>query len=374
MNISYNPTNARCKFTALVLVAAVISGCAVSESRTSTPITKQPTSKPTQTESDDTAATDAASVNGDTETQTLEEPSDAATENKLTKAGTIQATRLREASGMAFSGNEPGLIWLVNDSGNAAELFAVDTTGRHLATVKLDTRNRDWEDLSQFNLNGESFLLIADIGDNLRTQKQYRLHIVSEPQLDTRSVANSATSIAPVVSLDLTFPDGSHNSEAAAVANDGYLYLITKASQPAVYRAPLVETFSNWLNRPTASSITDVEPVLPLQAEFIGRFRKPTLTPALALIKTLTGVDLGSVTALDFDSNLGEAWILTYRSIYRLPATASGDWQAVMTGKPERFTGHDLAQAEALAFSPNGQYIYATSEGVGSRLLKIRNQ
>jgi len=72
---------------------------------------------------------------------------------------------------------------------------------------------------------------------------------------------------------------------------------------------------------------------------------------------------------MDVDNNLGEAWVLTYRSLYRLPATDSGDWVDVFLGEPQLITEHDLRQAESMAFSPSTQQIYLTSEDVGAPLL-----
>jgi len=74
---------------------------------------------------------------------------------------------------MAFSGQQDNLLWVINDSGNDATLFAITTRGNTIASYEIATDNRDWEDLAQFNVNGESFLLITDIGDNLRNQTKH---------------------------------------------------------------------------------------------------------------------------------------------------------------------------------------------------------
>ncbi len=353
----------RLHYPALLLTLLTTAGCAVSAGRTHVPVADNETITPGQTGTDTTSR----EPNNPTES----EPLDSTPGLALTRAGVIQTKRLREASGMAFSGNEPRVIWLLNDSGNAPELFAIDTEGRALATIAVNTRNRDWEDLSQFNFNGESFLLIADTGDNQRNQSEYKFHVLNEPVLGTRTDANLSEPLTPLVSFNLTLPDGSHNIEAAAVANDGYLYLITKAKEPHVYRAPLFQIFSQWLNTQTTTSANAPATTRPLQAEFTGEYRRPALPSAFALIETLTGVDLGSVTAFDVDNDTGEAWILTYRSIYKLPSTESGKWQDVLTGIPQRIVGHNLGQAEAMAFSPNERTVYITSEGSRPPLLKI---
>ena len=45
-----------------------------------------------------------------------------------------------------------------------------------------DANNSDWEDLASFRLDGENYLLVADIGDNDGKRKDVRLYFVEEPK------------------------------------------------------------------------------------------------------------------------------------------------------------------------------------------------
>ena len=68
---------------------------------------------------------------------------------------------LDETSGAAFSLDEPGIIWTLNDGGNPAELLALDMDGDIKARIRVDARNRDWEALDRGWCDAESSLSIA---------------------------------------------------------------------------------------------------------------------------------------------------------------------------------------------------------------------
>src|SRR5262249_30923969 len=63
--------------------------------------------------------------------------------------GTVTASGIREASGMLASPDNPGVLWVENDSGNPNSIFAIDTSGHLLGTYFLDgVNNVDWEDMA----------------------------------------------------------------------------------------------------------------------------------------------------------------------------------------------------------------------------------
>jgi len=250
------------------------------------------------------------------------------------------------------------------------------TRGNTIASYEIAADNRDWEDLAQFNLNGESFLLIADIGDNLGNQSSYRLHVLPEPIPDTRPNAAAEPALQPLLSFDLMYEDGSHNAEAAAVADDGMLYIITKDESPAVYTAPISEA----INSATASSsIVGNRQAIPLMATRIGTFEQPPQSAADSLLTLISGIALNAITALDVDNNQGEAWFITYRGIYKLAAASSdrssagsiGGWSEVLLSKPVKLASHGLNQAEAMAVSPMSEGVFTTSEGRSAPLLRL---
>ena len=351
---------------ALVLALTfLISACASSPGQQSTVGDVESIATTSSSETTDSTLTTLPETTSQTGNTTTQAPANL--ESGLTRMGTIQPAGITEASGMAFSGQQNNLLWVINDSGNDATLFAITTRGNTVASYEIAADNRDWEDLAQFNVNGESFLLIADIGDNLRNQSSYRLHLLPEPIPDTRNNAAAGPALQPLVSFDLMYEDGAHNAEAAAVADDGMLYIITKDDSPAVYTAPIREALDSAIANP---SNTVNGQAIPLLASRIGAFQQPSLSAADSLVNLISGVALNAITALDIDNNLGEAWFITYRGIYRLPA-AQGGWPTVLLSKPRKLASHGLNQAEAMAVSPQNEGVFVTSEGRAAPLLRL---
>ena len=70
------------------------------------------------------------------------------------------------------------MLWLHDDGGNPARLFAVDTNGDRLATLRVEgVTKTDWEDMAAFRLDGRDYLLIADTGDNGGLRRTLQLHV-----------------------------------------------------------------------------------------------------------------------------------------------------------------------------------------------------
>src|SRR5215216_4067774 len=83
-------------------------------------------------------------------------------------AFTVQDPRISESSGLAASTGHPGIVYTHNDSGHAAQIFALDAKGRTKATYTLDgVTARDWEGIALGkDEQGRPAIFIADIGDN----------------------------------------------------------------------------------------------------------------------------------------------------------------------------------------------------------------
>ena len=134
-----------------------------------------------------------------------------------------------EASGLALSRRNPGLIWSHNDSGNAAVLFAFDAAGTLQGRVRVQARTRDWEDVSAARCPSYDCLYIADIGNNRLARRQFQIYRVPEP------APGDAETSAPEA-FNATYVDGPHNAEAMFVIGED-LFIITRDRIGAVYRA-----------------------------------------------------------------------------------------------------------------------------------------
>lgn len=154
--------------------------------------------------------------------------------------GLIENNQLDEASGMAASKKNPGVLWAHNDSGNKNRLFAFNLHGRHLGEYFLENaRNRDWEDMAvgPGPAAGESYLYLGDIGDNSAEHNLYIIYRVAEPKLD--SVQTPVVRfLSGVEKIRFNYPDGKKDAETVMVdplTKD--IYMVSKREeQVKVYR------------------------------------------------------------------------------------------------------------------------------------------
>jgi hypothetical protein len=149
--------------------------------------------------------------------------------------------QLKESSGIAIE--NPNKIWTHNDSGNTNELFAIDTLGEIVKTLKINNiDNIDWEDLA---MDTEGNIYINDAGNNDNDRKNLAIHMIN-PVHETGGVIE-AQSINFTFEDQTAFPPPNANKnfdiEAIVWANDT-LFLFTKnRSNPfngysKVYRLP----------------------------------------------------------------------------------------------------------------------------------------
>ena len=132
---------------------------------------------------------------------------------------------IRESSALAASRKQPGIFWTLNDSGNPAQLFAIDSSGQSRGIVAVEgAENRDWEGLALARCRTGDCLYIADTGDNRQRRRSIRIFRVPEPATGSAS----APTISVNGSLELTYDDGPRNVEAIFVTPSQDLYLISK--------------------------------------------------------------------------------------------------------------------------------------------------
>ena len=83
------------------------------------------------------------------------------------QSGRLAHPLLAEVSGVAPSRDHPGVLWVINDSGNPPDLLAVDSTGTLLGWIPLrGAPNTDWEEIALGPCGNVTCLYIADTGDN----------------------------------------------------------------------------------------------------------------------------------------------------------------------------------------------------------------
>lgn len=156
--------------------------------------------------------------------------------------GVVNIPSLTEASGIAASRNNPGVLWTENDSGNPAVVQAIDAQGRNLGTYALPG-NTDNEDISigPGSVTNVSYLYVADFGDNNANRASIALYQTPEPAVyfwQTNSPVSSRA-LKGARTITLKYPDGARDAEAGFVDPvTGDWFVLTKATPSRIYTAP----------------------------------------------------------------------------------------------------------------------------------------
>jgi hypothetical protein len=270
-------------------------------------------------------------------------------------SGIVLDPAIAEISGLAASRRSPDRLWAINDSDNGNLLHRITTGGTLTGTFPVEgARNHDWEDLASYELDGESWLLIADTGDNGGLRKEIELIAVREP------AADAAPGPLPVAwRLRVVWPDGPRDCEAMAVdpvARE--ILLVAKKRVPAqVFRVPLPRGTPSG-GRLRAEQIATV-PAIPQPTE--DDLRR---APAGARY-------MSQITAADLSPDGLRLVLLTYREAYLLPRAPGEAWLDALRRPPQRLHMPPLVQAEAIAFDREGRDIFVGTEKLPAPLIRI---
>lgn len=262
----------------------------------------------------------------------------------------LENPAIEEASGLAVSRVAADRIWLHNDSGGAARLYAVDRQGRSLGEVDLPAlQNLDWEDMDAFVLDDRPMLLIADVGDNSAQRPVVTLHWLEEPEPD-----QSARAVT--TSLHLRYPDGPRDCEAVAVdSGETAIYLLTKRDQPPrLYRVPLA-----------------AQPLV-ATAEFVGTVNSiPEPTEQDLLEDPAYGANRSQPTAMSFAADGRRALVVTYKDAYLYERQDGESWLAALNRAPQRIDLPQLPQTEAGGMRADGRTAYVASEQLPAAMVEV---
>jgi len=269
-----------------------------------------------------------------------------------TVAGRIDASDVREASGLAQSRIDPGRLWVINDGGSPPVLHAIGHDGRWLGTLALDgADNNDWEDLASFEFDGRAWLLIADVGDNVGDRQHVTLYLVREPE---RLEAGGRA--APAAVTNFRFPGGPRDVESVAVDPvERQVYVLSKRTvPPELYALPL-------LFEPVDRILTAelVAPVRSLPAPSAAELRRAPRTQSWHW----------QPTAMDIAADGARAVILTYEAIYFFDRRAGDSWPEALNRTPVRVALDGIKEAEAACIV--GDSIFVTVESSRAPLYRV---
>ena len=162
-------------------------------------------------------------------------------------AGQMDDKVMEEASGLAYSRNQEGIIWTQNDHGDDPRVIAISEEGQRVAIVTLEgVENTDWEDVATTVLDGESMLLVADTGNNDFDRDPLSIFRFKEPIVDGEDMSVPREEIED---LQVRYPDFSYDCEALTVdQNTGDIFMFTKDRENSiseVYRYPAPQSKAN---------------------------------------------------------------------------------------------------------------------------------
>jgi MYXO-CTERM domain-containing protein len=266
-------------------------------------------------------------------------------------AASLRAPALREASGLALSRSQPGVLWTHNDSGDGAFVFAFSLTGDLLGTWQVTGAvASDWEDIAIGPCAGAlpsdppRCLYIADTGDNAHARADLAMYRVPEPVVDP-SAAPTTSQTLLAERLPIRYPDAAHDCEAFMVHPSGALFWVTKAlsGDSFIFYWP---SFDAPL---PAGGIATLEP---LGTHSFGRV--PIFQQA--------------ATGADFAPDGLSFAVRSYQRAHVFSTTTEGSpsdqvRDAFLRSDALIFTIPNEDQGEAIAFDPSSGALWTTSEG-----------
>ena len=260
--------------------------------------------------------------------------------------GTITSKSLEEVSGLVASRNKADVFWVNNDSGDKARLYAIQSSGKLLATVEVEgATSIDWEELSIGpGKDGKPALYIFDAGDNDKVRDDYVVYRVPEPT----NISDQKINKDLVESFPFSYPDGHHDCEGTFVdPASGQVFLITKTYKEdcGVYAFPLPLC---------AGEKIMLEKVSGKHIKSIERLR------------TVTGAAISP-------DGLRVA-IRTYFGAFELEREKGKPLTTIFDHEPTIIKAPLLKQAEAIAYSLDGKSILMTSEKIPAPIFQLKRK
>jgi hypothetical protein len=260
---------------------------------------------------------------------------------------------LLEASGLAVSRTQEGVIWAHNDSGDVARVFAMNDQGETLASYEVrGVTPIDWEDMAvgPGAEDGTRYLYLGDIGDNAAQRDAVQVYRVPEPTIDP---ASSLLAIDEAERLVLLYPDGAHDAETLLVDPiTGDLFIVTKelaTGLSGVYRASARELVDG--QNVTMERVAEID--------FYGLRTQKEIPPGSPPLANVTHVPTGGDIAPD-----GSVVVLrTYATVWVWDRFPSAPLAEAFAEAPCEGPSEIEPQGEAIAFGAAGTSYYTVSEG-----------
>lgn len=261
---------------------------------------------------------------------------------KGTITGEVQSGELREASGIAASRVNPGVVWLHND-GQTNRLFGVRTSGETAAVLEWPNAVVDFEDIASGPgpSADEAYLYIGDIGDNDSRRPQVRVYRTLEPKLASSGTPQYLN--AQMDDFRFTYPDGPVDAEALLIDPlTGDIFIVSKEKKLSrVFRAPADQL----------SSGTSIE------------------------LEEVATIKVGQVSAGDISAdgrqillrNEKEGWLWQRDPVASVAETLSESHAIAVPVRHKK----QAKNGEAATFDPAGSGYFTVSEGANPHLARF---
>tara|TARA_B100000683_G_scaffold277265_1_gene334818 strand:+ start:1872 stop:2675 length:804 start_codon:yes stop_codon:yes gene_type:complete len=247
-----------------------------------------------------------------------------------------------EISGISPSLRQENLYWGHNDSGDAAQIYAIDTNGNHRATLQIsNTDARDFEDMASGPCPNSTApcLYVADVGDNRHERPHLLIHILEEPDLGSGLETQTHTT-ASLKTITLTFTGLKPNIEGFVIDSTrdvGFLFEKTEGDSARLFRLDL-----------------NGETTQPLTA--LGQFSNPSHD-------NLSGQNK-LITAAAYHSSAKRLLLKTYGGMYEYRFVGGKSIEDIDSITPIVLGGRPSweLQGEAITYNHRGDTVVSASE------------
>ena len=267
--------------------------------------------------------------------------------------GHLQDDAIDESSGLAASRCSEGVYWTHNDSGDDAFLYGINLQGEKLGVWRVPgAKNIDWEDIAETKeKDGKCYLYISDTGNNKRDRGIMTIYKLPEPQVspaDKDSTKKNPVWTAPADEIKIEYPGERYDAECLMIhSQSGDIYIITKSYTHEAVLYKLSPPF-------------DMEKTNDLKQ--IGIISVPAFPN-------------GTITGGDISPDGLRAVICDYFNAYEfvLPAGAK-DFDDIWKQKPLVIELGPRKTGESIAYSADGKFIIAGSEGRNSPIIVVEKK
>ena len=253
---------------------------------------------------------------------------------------------MTEVSGLAASRTQRDVVWAINDSGNAPQLFAITPDGVLVASFVLEgIRPIDWEDLALGPGPDPTldYLYIADTGALLGNREEFALLRVAEPSVHPDREPRIDEPLTGVETFPVRYPDRGRDNEALLVDPvSGEVLLVHKSwsdtGDALLFQVPL----------DTPGAVATLVPV-----------------GAVALMP-------GEQATAGDVSPAGDAIVLrTYSQVLLFARPPGTTLTAALANPPCAVPGPPEQQGESVTFAADAQSLLTVSEGANAELHEL---